>query len=1196
MLVHGDAHSGMEVYPFIAEKLDLLFPAGVYDGFNNVLVRPIYLPAIDVAGGTTIDPNDNTTVVQQIAPGLDASVFVAAGTLIDQNGDPFDDVLSITEVPRERTPAALPTNLLPDVVVTIQPGEMSFLQPAPLALPNTAGYGPGARMNLWSINPTTGAFEIVGLGEVNAAATMIETIQGGVNNSSWHFFAFESADPDFGTDPHNLDQGCGCQGTDGETGEVTTSRGLLHSGAMVEYHTLPTYHSLGTDRAVSLTYDSARIAQDKSFFFRYPELGNGGGGGPSLTTGGQDVQVRVEGKMEIFQGNTGYYTRTFEDVLESIPAGNVQVTASIVGQPYGQEIFMPLSSLRTGNYTAKLTVGIYTYVGGERRAGAATESDWDFVHVNERFSAFGAGWGVNGLQHLVEFDEGVVLIDGDGTEVTFRSDGGSGFESPDGDFSTLVRLPDMRYQRTLPDQTVFEFDATGRLTGHTDRNGNITTFSYNPEGNLQSITDPVGLVTGFEYSGGLLSRITDPANRETLFTHDVQNNLRAIQDPDNTQRQFEYDGLHRMVAEVDKRGLRETTEYSPAGRVARSIRRDGSVINLLPAQSDRKPGLPTASVQDPIGNVTTYILDQAGQTIGIVDGEGPGPQFVRNENNQITKFLDPRGFETRREYDAFGNTTLIDDTQPSPPSGAINVVETGWQLTREIPFSDGSAAHVNPRDGQIYVAKRYGSNQGLYRVEADNSATLLTAGNNPAGVVMDPDDGDIFVSEDFGGRIFRTEFGGTGRSTWVNGFHPFDDDPFGMAIAPSNYGGNVINPGDALVADRGVNGVDEIWRFSPDTPEGEQVLHADNGTLINAADVAIGQQDIYVVDAGDEDGGGAGNGAIYRVLAGGQLAQIGTSTLLDDPMAVTIDPITADLLVLDGLAGKLLRIDPNSGTVSEMMTGFTIAGDNYAALDISPDGQQIVVTDRAESAIYVFTRQAATGATVLTYDPAFNQLTSVTDELGRMMLFDVDPSNGNMLSAISVFGLPDATSGETDDAISTFTYLPNGLVDTITDPRGIVTDVDYDALGRIQIVTEAVGSVDEATISYEYDAAGNIAAATDENGNRTAYVYDALNRVTQITEADPDGVGPLTSPVERMDYDPNGNLTSITNAQSNERTISYDNLDRPFLHTDEQSNIHRLAYFPNGMLRMAIDPEGNATTFTYDTRNRRLTSTDPDGD
>ncbi|WP_044170107.1 Ig-like domain-containing protein, partial [Kamptonema formosum] len=136
--VRGEGISGNVTYPFIAEKLPLLLEHEVYTGVNNVISRPIYLPPIDTANAETIEPAADVTVTTSNIPG--ASVFVAAGSLKNQQVNPYTGQLSITEVPAELTPAALPSNLHPDVVVTIQPGEMVFTTPAPLSLPNRAGY------------------------------------------------------------------------------------------------------------------------------------------------------------------------------------------------------------------------------------------------------------------------------------------------------------------------------------------------------------------------------------------------------------------------------------------------------------------------------------------------------------------------------------------------------------------------------------------------------------------------------------------------------------------------------------------------------------------------------------------------------------------------------------------------------------------------------------------------------------------------------------------------------------------------------------------------------------------------------------------------------------------------------------------------------------------------------------------------
>jgi membrane-associated phospholipid phosphatase len=237
--VHGQLLELSEEYPFIAEKLPLMLEHEVYAGVNNVIARPIYLPALDIASGQVIDPAQDMVITSNRL--LGASVTVVAGSLRDQSGLLFRDILSITEVPVNLTPAALPPNLYPDLVVTIQPGDMVFTTPAPLTLPNRSGYAPGLEMDLWSINPTTGAFDNVGKGRVSDDGSVIETIEGGVRNSSWHFWGFPPIGQDPSKNPRNQDPGC----NECEAGESFTSEVLLHSGAVVETHNLISYESLG---------------------------------------------------------------------------------------------------------------------------------------------------------------------------------------------------------------------------------------------------------------------------------------------------------------------------------------------------------------------------------------------------------------------------------------------------------------------------------------------------------------------------------------------------------------------------------------------------------------------------------------------------------------------------------------------------------------------------------------------------------------------------------------------------------------------------------------------------------------------------------------------------------------------------------------------------------------------------------------
>ena len=60
LIIHGEAIAGPETYPFIAEKLHLLLERPAYLNQDNVVLRPIYLPALDTASAVTINPAQDT--------------------------------------------------------------------------------------------------------------------------------------------------------------------------------------------------------------------------------------------------------------------------------------------------------------------------------------------------------------------------------------------------------------------------------------------------------------------------------------------------------------------------------------------------------------------------------------------------------------------------------------------------------------------------------------------------------------------------------------------------------------------------------------------------------------------------------------------------------------------------------------------------------------------------------------------------------------------------------------------------------------------------------------------------------------------------------------------------------------------------------------------------------------------------------
>jgi YD repeat-containing protein len=208
--------------------------------------------------------------------------------------------------------------------------------------------------------------------------------------------------------------------------------------------------------------------------------------------------------------------------------------------------------------------------------------------------------------------------------------------------------------------------------------------------------------------------------------------------------------------------------------------------------------------------------------------------------------------------------------------------------------------------------------------------------------------------------------------------------------------------------------------------------------------------------------------------------------------------------------------------------------------------------------------------------------------------------------------------------------IVNGLGTTDAE-QPIVTRFRYDALNRLiaRVEPRADDGTPNSVTSYAYDAGGRLVSETDALGHVTTLGYDALDRLTRETLPDPDGSGPLTSPVHTAGYDRLGNrvwredplgrvtfygydrlqrLVSVTDplngqtaftydaagnqltlkdARHNTTSWSYDNLDRPVQETSPLGGIRSLAYDALGNLLRTTDRRGRERRMTYDRWNRQ---------
>ncbi|MEZ0192362.1 type IV secretion protein Rhs, partial [Ralstonia solanacearum] len=181
--------------------------------------------------------------------------------------------------------------------------------------------------------------------------------------------------------------------------------------------------------------------------------------------------------------------------------------------------------------------------------------------------------------------------------------------------------------------------------------------------------------------------------------------------------------------------------------------------------------------------------------------------------------------------------------------------------------------------------------------------------------------------------------------------------------------------------------------------------------------------------------------------------------------------------------------------------------------------------------------QTQVSTTQYAYDTVGN-LTQITDPRGLVTTLTYD----SLGRRTKVQGPPATPGGAAPTAI--FSYDGQDRVRQITDPRSLVTAYTVDGLGN----TTQQQSPDTGTTNATYDAAGNLTSRTDARGKTTTFSYDAVDRLTQASYASgtptvleydggtsplPNDIGKLTKVTDeagstRFRYNGFGNVVSKT--------------------------------------------------------------------
>lgn len=780
----------------------------------------------------------------------------------------------------------------------------------------------------------------------------------------------------------------------------------------------------------------------------------------------------------------------------------------------------------------------------------------------------GPGWTHSyNLAVIPDGADAVLLQGADGRLDRFLRQADGSYVAPTGIHSQLTAAADGTYALRTKSQTVYRFDASGRLVSITDRNANAILL---------------------EYGGGDLTGITDTVGRTFVLLYDGLHHLTELRDPTGRTVRFTYHPDGRLASVIDPLG--HVTSYGYTGGYLTSIT-DANGHTLVSNTYDAQGRV--TEQRDALGNATTFTYDwNSGQTT-VTGPRGDATVYTADAGYRVTAVRDAAGYTTTTAYDAANNRISLTDRRGATSSFAYDALGNLIQAT---DAAGGFSFYTY--DTQNNLIESQDALGRLTTFTYDARGNRLTA--------TDPLDQTTTYGYDSHGQIISTTDAG-GRTT----AHTYDAQ------------GNMTAETDALGQTTSF-GYDALGRMTSRTDPADAVTgyHYDaNDRLVEVTDAA-GHTTSSTYDAiGNRTAATDQNGhsTDYAYDAANRLTQITDAaggitrytydadgnriTMTDATNATTAseyDLLDRLVKVTDPL-GNATRYgyDPNGNRTAITDTLGQVTSFTYDTLNrvIATTDPLDETTSTAYDAVGNANSRTDARGNITHYEyDALNRLVAVTDAVGGTVRYYydaagnrtaiVDAKGSAAASAATAAGSPAVESqagaaqyiydaanrlAEVVDPLGNrtrYTYDAAGNLMSKTDANGLATTYEYDALGRL-----VKALYPDNTITYHYDAAGNRTHVIDIQGV-TLYEYDALNRVVRVTDPAGQAVG--------YAYDALGRRTQLTYPDGQAVSYIYDARGRMATVTDWDANATGYTYDARGQLSRVAYPNGTSIEYGYD--------------
>lgn len=656
------------------------------------------------------------------------------------------------------------------------------------------------------------------------------------------------------------------------------------------------------------------------------------------------------------------------------------------------------------------------------------------------------------------------------------------------------------------------YDASGRLVGVTDANGNTATqefdaanftetvrdargnpthITYNDRGNVTRSVQPTefgDIVMEYEYADpnnpDKETKIINGRGFVTTRSHDAAGNLLSETTPDGTTS-YQYNSLNKLTQVTDTLGRVTAYGYDLVGNLVRVATPNGESSSFTYDAQGR-----VATFTDFSGNLTRFTdYCSCGRPLTIINPDLSFRTSESNQYSQVTKSTDERGFVTRNEYDNQGRLTKVID-------GEGNVTRYEYTGANQTKVIDGLGNETRYEYDAL--------NRRTKIIDAEGGITSFGYdANGNMERVTDPVGNVTRFVFDTANRV-KEEIDPLGKSKY------FEYDAAGNKLEITDRNGRVRQ----FVYDGTNRQTAELW------------LDATGSTIrtITSQYDAVGNL-LYTADPDAE---------LSYTYDG--MNRMTTAT--------TVYPVTnvAPVTLIYGYDanGNLASVTDNTGVV------VASTYDNRNRLETRSwsgggiDAASVKYTYFANSQVDTLTRYADITQTNMVGQSSYTYLDNGLTE----SITHTDGTEAVLAGYVYTYNAGSLLTRETHHGDTYhYGYDKTGQLLTVNKNGSLFESFSYDANGNRKTSTGPNGNqtyvpaglgnqlLNNGLFGYTYDNEGNLQTKTElATGNVSSYTWDHRNRLTKVEERTAGGI--IVS-ISEYGYDPTGRrILQEVNGQS----------------------------------------------------------------